>query len=143
MKEKVKLTFLRLFENNLPKFLISKRILCMHCVLSYLAKLKRGLGLTFGVSIVHDFFHKNVPYLILYQWRKFQCHTLFLSQDIKQNMLLSSYLDKWCHKLLRFSLNHPLKQWLTGKNKEVDKNTKIWISRERKELFRWNKKHFS
>ena len=24
-----------------------------------------------------------------------------------------------------------------------DKNTKTWISRERKEPFRWNKKHFS
>ena len=23
-----------------------------------------------------------------------------------------------------------------------DEYTKIWISRERKELFRWNKKHF-
>ena len=32
----------------------------------------------------------------------------------------------------------------SGKNgKEAEKNTKIWISRERKELFRWNKKHFS
>ena len=27
--------------------------------------------------------------------------------------------------------------------KGEDENTKIWISRERKELFRWNKKHFS
>ena len=24
-----------------------------------------------------------------------------------------------------------------------DENTKIWISQERKEVFRWNKKHFS
>ena len=24
-----------------------------------------------------------------------------------------------------------------------DRNTKIWISPEQKELFRWNKKHFS
>ena len=32
--------------------------------------------------------------LILYQWTKFQCRTLFLSQDIKQNVrLLGSYLD--------------------------------------------------
>ena len=49
-------------------------------VFGYLAKLKRGFG-------------KNVPYLILYQWTKFQCHTLFLFRDIKQNVLLSSYLD--------------------------------------------------
>ena len=61
-------------------------------VLDYLAKLKRGLRL----ALVHIFciiFCKNVPYLILCQWTKFQCHTFFLSQDIKQNMLLSSYLD--------------------------------------------------
>ena len=62
-------------------------------VLGYLAKLKRDTGLAFGAHFLHDFFHKNVPYLILYQWTKFQCHTLFLYQDIKQNVLLSSYLD--------------------------------------------------
>ena len=62
-------------------------------VSSYLAKLKGGLGLAFGFYFLYDFFHKIVPYLNLYQWTKFQCHTLFLSQDIKQNVLLSSYLD--------------------------------------------------
>ena len=62
-------------------------------VFGYLAKLKRGLGLAFGAYFLHDLFHKNVPYLILYRWTKFQCHTLFLSQDIKQILLLSSYLD--------------------------------------------------
>ena len=31
--------------------------------------------------------------MILYQWTKFQYHTLFLSQDIKQNVFLSFYLD--------------------------------------------------
>ena len=40
-------------------------------------------------------FHTSVPYLILYQLTKFQCHIFFLSQDIKQNVLLSSYLDNW------------------------------------------------
>ena len=57
-------------------------------VLGYLAKLERGLALNFEAHFLHDFFHKNVPYLILYQWTKFQCHTLFLSEDIKQNKLL-------------------------------------------------------
>ena len=59
-------------------------------VLGYLAKLKRGLRLAFGAHFLHDFFHKNVPYLILYQWTKFQCHIFFPSQGIKQNVLLSS-----------------------------------------------------
>ena len=29
------------------------------------------------------------------QWTKFQCHTLFISQDIKQNVLLSSSLESF------------------------------------------------
>ena len=44
---------------------------------------------------------------------------------------------------LRFFLNQPLKQWVTGKKRGEDENTKIQISQERKELFRSNKKHFS
>ena len=62
-------------------------------VLGYLAKLKSSLGLPFGEHFLHDFSINDVSYLILYQWTKFQCHTLFLSQVIKQNVLLSSYLD--------------------------------------------------
>ena len=56
-------------------------------VLGYLPKLKEGLGLAFGAHFLYDFFHKNVFYLILYQWAKFQCHTNFPSQDTKQNVL--------------------------------------------------------
>ena len=58
-------------------------------VLGYSAKLKRGLGLAFGAHFLRDF---SILSLILYQWAKFQCHILFLSQDFKQNVL-SSYLD--------------------------------------------------
>ena len=36
-------------------------------------------------------FNKNVPYLTLYQWAEFQYQNFFPSQDIKQNVLLSSY----------------------------------------------------
>ena len=61
-------------------------------VLGYLPKLKGGLGLAFGAHFLHDF-HKNVFCLILYQQTKFHCHTSFPSQGIKQNVLLSSYLD--------------------------------------------------
>ena len=44
-------------------------------VLGYLLKQKRRLGLAFDAHFQHDFFHNNVPYLILYQWTKLQCHT--------------------------------------------------------------------
>ena len=33
-------------------------------------------------------------------------------------------------------LDQPLKQWLTGRKRGEDRNTKIPISQERKELFR-------
>ena len=62
-------------------------------VLSDLPKLKRGLGLASGEHFLHDLYTKMFPYLILYQLTKFQFHTLFPSQDIKQIVLLSSYLD--------------------------------------------------
>ena len=43
---------------------------------------------------------------------------------------------------IRFMLDQPLKQWLTGRKRGEDWNTEIWISREEKELFRWNKDIF-
>ena len=55
-------------------------------------KIKMGSGTSFWETFSPLCFPKNVPYLILYQWTKFQSF-LFLSQDIKQNVLLSSYLD--------------------------------------------------
>ena len=58
-------------------------------LLGYLVKLKRDLVLAFGAHSLHDFYIK----MFLYQWTKFQCHVIFLSQNIKQNVLLSSYLD--------------------------------------------------
>ena len=48
---------------------------------------KSSMGLAFGVYFLY------VPYLILYQWTRFQCHNFFPSQDIKRNVLLRSRLD--------------------------------------------------
>ena len=42
----------------------------------------------------------------------------------------------------KFIFDHHLKQWPTGRKRGKDRNAKNWISRERKELFRWNKKDF-
>ena len=70
-----------------------KNFLRAMTVLSYLAKLKRGVGLAFGAHFVHDFSMKMFLIEFPINGAKFQCHTLFLSQDIKQNVLLSSYLD--------------------------------------------------
>ena len=94
MEEKIKLTFLRVFD-NLSKYLIyfQKNFLHTMAVLVYLPKLKRGLELAFGAYFLHEFSIKIVLYLILYQQTKFQCHNFFPSKDIKQYVLLSSYLD--------------------------------------------------
>ena len=59
-------------------------------VLGYLAK---GSGTIFWHTFCALLFHKNSLYLILYQWTEVQHHTLFPFRDIKQNALLSSYLD--------------------------------------------------
>ena len=53
----------------------------------------RGLVLAFTAHFLNDCLIKNAFYVILHLWTKFQCHTFFPSQDIKQNVLLSSYLD--------------------------------------------------
>ena len=133
---------MRLFDNPFSTRRIFERISCMQWLFGLLSKLKRS-ETSFWCTFSAWIFHKNVPYWILYQWTKFQCHhTLFLSHNIKQIVLLRSYLDSWWrHKLSDFSwINLYLKQWLTGKKRGA---AKIWISRERKELFRWNEKHFS
>ena len=62
-------------------------------VSGYLAKSKTDLGLAFGAHFQHDISIKmfRIEYSINGQN---QCHTLFYSQDIKQNMLLGFYLDR-------------------------------------------------
>ena len=59
--------------------------------LDYLPKLKGGLGLALGTHFLRNFSIKMF-FSILYQHAKFQCHTSFPSQVIKQNVLLSFYL---------------------------------------------------
>ena len=134
--------------------LFLKEFLACNGCFRLFTKIKKGSGTSFQCTFFCILFHKNVLYLILYQWIKFQCHTFLPSQNIKQNILLSSYLDSWRrHKLLRFIFDQPLKQWLqwdlnpqpwlTGGKRGEDGNAKNWISWERKDLLRWNKKHFS
>ena len=131
--------FIILFQNIL---FLREFLACNGCF-GLFTKIKKGSGTSFWCTFSVWFFHKNVPYLKLYQWTKFQCQTFFPSQDIKPNVLLSSYRQLMMSWTLRFILDQALKQWLTGRKREEDGNTKIWISWEWKELFRWNKKHLS
>ena len=49
--------------------------------------------------------------------------------------VMKNYFDIWW--------GHKIKQWLAGRKRGEDGNTKFWISPEQKNLFRWNKKHFA
>ena len=62
--------------------------------LGYLPELKRGLGIAYDAHFLHDF--PINMFLIKYSinGQSFNViYTFFLSQDTKQNVLLSSYLD--------------------------------------------------
>ena len=69
--------------------------------------------------------------------------TFFPSQDIKQNVLLSSYLENWWCNKLKIYLQSTSKAMADREKREEDGNSKIWISWDWKGLFRWNEKHFS
>ena len=66
--------------------------------------------------------------------------------DIKQFLSYSKtytckcmQTNSWHHKLFHLHLFF----WIWKVLKQKGKITKIWISRDWKKLFRWNKKHFS
>ena len=123
-----------LFQNIL---FLKELLACNGCFRLFTKILKRS-GNSFQCTFSARFSYKNVLYLILHLSTYFQCHTFLVSQDIEQNVPLSSYFET-----LRLIYNHPLKQWLKGTKRGKDGNTKIWISWDQKEFFQWNKKHFS
>ena len=70
------INFLKFFDNPFQNILFLKEFLACNGCLGYLQKLKRGPGLAFGAHFLHDFSTK-LYLIIIYQWTKFQCHTLF------------------------------------------------------------------
>ena len=57
-------------------------------------KLKRGLGLAFGGYFLHNFSKKNCSLFNTLSMDKVSLLYFFPFQDIKQNVLLNSYLDR-------------------------------------------------
>ena len=112
-------------------------------VLDYLPKFKKVLGLPFAAHFINDFFIKcslsdtpsmdkiSMSYLFAFSRYQTKCVIEFLFRKL---------MTSWT---LRFIFDRPLKQWLTGRKKGKDRNTKKWISWDEKELSRWNAKHFS
>ena len=97
------LPLLRLFDNLLSKYLTFKIISCMQWLLWVIYQNYKEVWTSFCYRFSAWFFF--VLHLILHLWTRFQCHTFFPSQDIKQNVFLSSYLNNWwLHELWDLSL---------------------------------------
>ena len=118
-----------LFQNIL---FLKDFLVCNGCF-GLFSKVKKGSGASFWCTFSVWCFSENVLYLILYQWTKFQCHTLFLSQDIKQNVLLSFYLDSWWpHKLSDFSwINLKSNGWQGKKEGKMKIQTFEYLENEK------------
>ena len=85
-----------LFQN----ILFLKEFLACNGCFGLFTKIKKGSKTSLWCTFCAWFSIKNFPYWVLYQWTQFQCHNLFPSQDAKQNVLLSSYLDGWWNRKL-------------------------------------------
>ena len=90
--------------------------------LGYLPKLKRDLGIASGTHFLHDFPIEMFLIQYSYQWTKFQCHTFFLLK-IKY-VIKFLFRQLMTSQTLRFICHQPLKQWLTGRKRGEDGNTK-------------------
>ena len=71
-ERKMKLTFWKLFDNSLLKYLICKKVPCIQLT-----------GMNFWCTFSTWFFHTKAPYLILYQLTKFQRHIFFTGYQTK------------------------------------------------------------
>ena len=81
---------------------------------------------------------KNIPLFAIYYLTK--CHDAMENRFwFKIYIWKFMQASSWHHNLFHFHLPFWIKKLWKGR----EKITKIWISREQKELFRWNKKNFS
>ena len=94
---------------------------------------------TFSARLIH----KNDLYLILHPWKVSVPYLFSFSRYETKCFIEFLFKQLMMPQTLKFIFDHPLNQWMTGRKRRKNGNTKIWISRERKELLRWNKKHSS
>ena len=105
-------------------------------------KYKRDLELVTSCSsgYIQNKFRK-IPLFVMYYLTKFD--DVMLSSSWVIPKITSENLYKSIHDIINYSTTTcPFESGKCGKERKK-KNTKIWISREREGLFRWNKKHFS
>ena len=70
-------------------------------------------------------------------------YLFYFSRYKKKIVIKFLFRQSMMSSALRSIFDHLLQQWPTGRKRRADRNTDNWISWERKDLFRWNKKHFS
>ena len=138
-ERKNKLNFLIILSQNT---LFLKEFLACNGCFGLFHKIRKGSGANFWSTFSAWFFHKNVPYLIFYQWTKFT-HLIFFSKYQTKRVIKFLFKQLMTSWILRFFLDQPLRHWLTRKKRGEDRNTKIWICWIRKELFWLNKTNFS
>ena len=126
------------FEN----ILFLKEFLACNGCFGLFTKIEKGSGTRFWCTFSAWFSHKcslfntvsmakvSMSYIFYFSRYQTKCVIKFLLRQLMTS------------KTLRFILDQTLKQWLTGRKRGEGGNTKIWISRERKELSRWNKNIF-
>ena len=127
-ERKNKVNILRVFDNNLSKYLIS----CMRWHFWVIYQKRKGSGINFWCTFSAWIVRKNALYLILYQWTKFQYHN-FLSILRYQTKYVIKFLLRqlMTSYTLRFILDQALKQRLTEKNRGRWKYKNLNISRRK------------
>ena len=145
MAEKLKLPFLSLFDNPLSKYLTFKIVSCIQWLFWVIYQIIKRSRTSFFCTFSAWFFYKNVFLSDTPSMDDKVSMSYFFSLSRYQTKCVIEFLFRqlmtsWT---LRFFFEHLLKQWPTGRKRGKDRSTKNWISQERKELFRWNKKHLS
>ena len=102
-------------------------------------KSKRGLELATSRSSGYEPSSENSFICNILSDQVWWCNIRLLLSYFKNYICRFVQANSGYHKLFHFHLSFCI--WRVWKVRK--KITKIWISRERKELFRWNKKHFS
>ena len=78
----------------LQNILFWKEFLACNGCFGLFSKIKKGSGTSLWCTFSAWFFHKNIPYLILYQWTMFHCHNSFPSQDMKHVLFSNGWQGK-------------------------------------------------
>ena len=137
----------KLFEVSICNFLVKnmKKGYIEMTKKIYLETLKNVLGRSIShywtsdqsLFRLQNWFRK-IPLLVIYYLTKFDNIKWFLSYSKNYNCKFIK-ANSWHRKLFHFHLSF----WIWEVRKGREQTRKIWISWDRKELSRWNKKHFS